>query len=43
MNMHFYRKLPIPKDVKEQFPLKPELAVIREKQIEETKDILSGK
>lgn len=43
MNMHFYRKLPIPKDVKEQFPLKPELAVIREKQIKETKDILSGK
>ena len=43
MNMQFYRKLPIPKEIKEQFPISKELAQIREKQINEMKDILSGK
>lgn len=26
MNMEFLRKLPIPKEIKEQFPVSPELA-----------------
>ena len=43
MNMQFYRKLPIPKEIKEQFPISKELAQLRENQINEMKDILSGK
>ena len=42
MNMHFYRKLPIPKEVKEQFPITPELAARREKCVDELKKILAG-
>lgn len=42
MNMEFYRKLPIPKDVKEQFPISPEAAVVREGRIRELENILSG-
>lgn len=41
--MKFYRKLPIPKEVKEQFPVSAEVANAREKTITELKDILSGK
>jgi 3-deoxy-7-phosphoheptulonate synthase len=43
MNMIFYRKLPIPKDIKEQFPVTPEIMKIRESRINELKDIFSGK
>ena len=42
MNMHFYRKLPIPKEIKEQFPITPELAARREKILNELKKIFSG-
>ena len=42
MNMEFYRKLPIPKDVKEQFPISPEAAAVREGRIRELENILSG-
>lgn len=41
--MKFYRKLPIPKEVKEQFPVSAEVANAREKTITELKNILSGK
>ena len=43
MNMEFFRKLPIPKEIKEQFPLSKEAFEIREKALQEQKDILSGK
>lgn len=43
MNMDFYRKLPIPKDVKEQFPISPEAAAVREGRIRELENILSGR
>jgi len=42
MNMEFYRKLPIPKDIKEQFPLTPTLKKIRDKQLEDINAIFSG-
>ena len=43
MNMEFYRKLPIPMQIKEEFPLSDEF--IQKKKIydAEIKDILSGK
>ena len=43
MNMEFYRKLPIPKDVKAEFPITPELAKLREEQIKEIRDCFAGK
>ena len=43
MNMHFYRKLPIPMDIKEQFPVSMETEMRREACILELKKILSGK
>ncbi len=42
-NMIFYRKLPIPQDVKAQFPITPEIEKIRETRIGELNDIFSGK
>ena len=42
MNMEFYRKLPIPKDVKEEFPLTAELTKLREAQLTELNKIFSG-
>ncbi len=42
MNMQFYRKLPVPKDIKEQFPVSPELAARREQSVTELKKIFSG-
>ena len=42
MNMEFYRKLPIPKDIKEQFPITPELSRIRDDQVESIKKIFNG-
>ncbi len=43
MNMKFYRKLPIPKEIKEQFPVSEEIAALRDRKIHEMKDIFSGK
>lgn len=42
MNMEFYRKLPIPKEVKEQLPITSELAKIRDKQVQELKSVFDG-
>lgn len=42
MNMIFYRKLPIPKDVKEQFPLTEEMKKCKEKRDEEIKKVFTG-
>lgn len=41
--MNFKRKLPIPKEIKAQYPLTEEMAKIKEKRDKEIKDILSGK
>ena len=43
MNMKFYRKLPIPKDIKEQFPVSEEITAIREHRLAEMREIFSGK
>lgn len=43
MNMIFYRKLPIPKEIKEQFPASEQVLKIREHRVNELKDVLSGK
>ncbi len=42
MNMHFYRKLPIPKVVKEMYPLTPKAAQIRDNIVNELKKVFSG-
>ncbi len=42
-NMVFKRKLPIPKDIKEMFPITEELKKIKAERDQEIKDILSGK
>lgn len=43
MNMQFYRKLPIPKEIKEQYPASEKAVATREKTVAELKNILSGK
>ena len=43
MNMEFFRKLPIPKDIKEQFPITKDVEIAREKVVNEMNDIFSGK
>ena len=43
MNMEFYRKLPIPKDIKEQLPLKEENANALRARITSIKDVFAGK
>ena len=43
MNMEFYRKLPIPKDIKEEYPVSPELKARRDTCVNELKDIFEGK
>ncbi len=42
MNMQFYRKLPIPMEIKEQFPASAEVITAREATVKQLKDILSG-
>ncbi|MBQ8528572.1 MAG: 3-deoxy-7-phosphoheptulonate synthase [Clostridia bacterium] len=42
MNMEFYRKLPIPKDIKEQFPLAPDAAKALAARVNELKSVFSG-
>ena len=43
MNMHFYRKLPIPMEIKEEFPASATVISTREACLTEMKDIFSGK
>ena len=43
MNMNFYRKLPIPKEIKEQLPISAENAARRQKCVDELKAIFAGK
>ena len=43
MPMEFIRKLPTPKELKEQFPVKPELSEIIDRRGEELKNIFDGK
>ena len=43
MSMIFEKKLPIPKDVKEQYPLSDDLEVLVKRRAEEIKDIFTGK
>ena len=42
MNMKFFRKLPIPMDIKEEFPISKEVEIARERSINEMNKILSG-
>ena len=42
-NLTFKRKLPIPKEIKEEFPVAPEVAAMREAQLKEMADIFEGK
>lgn len=42
MNMNFYRKLPVPKEIKEQYPLSPELEKIKSAEDAEIKRIFTG-
>ena len=43
MNMRFYRKLPIPKVIKEEYPVTKEMEEIKEKRAAEIKDIFEGR
>ena len=43
MNMNFIRKLPIPMDIKKEFPLSDSLAALKEKNDKEIADVFSGK
>ena len=42
-NLTFYRKLPIPKEVKAEFPISKELAELRQQRINEMSDIFTGR
>lgn len=42
-NMEFRRKLPVPKDIKAQYPLTPELAAIKAARDAEISDVFTGK
>ena len=42
-NMKFYRKLPIPMEIKEEFPVNAECTKLREEQLQEMRDIFEGK
>ncbi len=43
MNMEFYRKLPIPKEIKEEYPVTEEMKACRDARVNELKDIFAGK
>ena len=43
MNMNFKRKLPIPMEIKAQYPVTPELEALKAKRDEEMKAIFEGK
>ena len=42
-NMNFKRKLPVPRDIKEQYPLTPELAKIKQERDAMIADVFTGK
>lgn len=42
MNMEFYRKLPIPQEIKERYPVTPEMTAVRDKTVDELKAIFAG-
>ena len=42
-NLKFYRKLPIPKEVKSEFPISDQLSKMREERINAMRDVLDGK
>lgn len=42
MNMQFNRKLPIPMDIKEQYPIKKEFESVRDQRRKEIKDVFTG-
>lgn len=42
-NLTFYRKLPIPKEIKAEFPISEELKSLRQKRLDEMTDIFTGK
>lgn len=42
MNMNFYRKLPVPKEVKEEYPVSPEMANIKAKRDAEIRAVFEG-
>ena len=41
--MNFYRKLPVPKEVKEEYPVSPEMAKIKAQRDAEIKAVFEGK
>lgn len=43
MNMNFFRKLPIPKDVKEEFPVSAEMAAVKAQRDEDIKAVFDGR
>ncbi len=43
MNMEFFRKLPVPKEIKEQYPVTDAIKATRDKCVAELKDIFTGK
>ncbi len=42
MNMNFYRKLPVPKEVKEEYPVSPEMAEVKATRDAEIKTVFEG-
>ena len=42
-NLTFYRKLPIPQDIKSEFPISKKLSELRQKRLDEMSDIFTGK
>ncbi len=43
MNMHFYRKLPIPQVVKQEYPITPEMEAIKKKRDKDIREVFEGK
>lgn len=43
MNMHFYRKLPIPQVIKQEYPVSAEMEAVKNKRAEEIKAVFDGK
>ena len=42
MNMQFFRKLPIPQEVKEELPITDEMAAVKRQRDEEIKEVFNG-
>ena len=43
MSMNFHRKLPIPQEVKKEFPLTPEMTAVKEARDQQIRDVFEGK